>query len=146
MSYLSVQFYVDNRIRALLGFENLSFNKQNSCESSSIVNILSINSILVHCSLLEMSYFNEDQKLYSFLTKETPGYKKVKNPLLPPANDHKNINIRRYDITVILHLKRILNKYKYLILYVRKMGAIQWKENYINDEIVEEIEELITLR
>ena len=89
-----------------------------------MVIILSVNSILVHCSLIEGSYLNEDRKpiLYSFFPNVTPGFKIVEKPLSPlflPVNVYhidririwltdqngKNINIRREDITIRLHLK-----------------------------------------
>ena len=121
---LAIDFSVDKSIGSLLGFGNALFTEQGSHESSNIVNILSINSILVHCSLIEGSYLNEDRKpiLYSFFPNVPPGYKIVEKPLSPlflPVNVYhidririwltdqngKSINIRREEITIRLHLK-----------------------------------------
>ena len=88
---LTVDFSADKSIGTLLGFGSTIFNKQGSYESSNMVNILSVNSILVHCSLIEGSYLNKDRKpiLYSFFPNVPPGYEIVEkslSPLFLPVN------------------------------------------------------------
>ena len=121
---LTVEFSVDKSTESLLCFGNALFTEQGSHESSNIVNILSVNSILVHRSLIEGSYLNEDRKpfLYSFFLNVPPRYKIVDKPLSPwflPVNVYhidkiriwltdqngKNIYIKRKEITVRLHLR-----------------------------------------
>ena len=73
-----VDFNVDDNLCKCLGF-----NKAGRHESENLVNILSINSILVHCDIIEASRLNEIESpvIYSFFPGVTPGDKVVSTPL-----------------------------------------------------------------
>ena len=53
-----VDFDIDNSLRTVLGFEAKKYNQVGSYESENIVNILNVNSILVHCDIIEGSRVN----------------------------------------------------------------------------------------
>ena len=62
VSNIIIDFSVDKSIELLLGFGNASFTDQGFHESSNVVYILFVNSMLLHCMLTEGSYLNEDWK------------------------------------------------------------------------------------
>ena len=120
-----VDFTVDNSIGSTLGF--------NSCILSSgynisprVVNILTVNSILVNCDIISGSYLNGHifPTIYSFFPNVNPGYKIVERPIniqyLPiTSNDifsirlwltdqnGKKIDLRGETLTVRLELKHL---------------------------------------
>ena len=53
-----VDFDIDNSLRTVLGFEAKKYTKVGTYESENIVNILNVNSILVHCDIIEGSRVN----------------------------------------------------------------------------------------
>ena len=76
-----VDFRVRNSIASVLGFRNQVY-KEDLHESESVVNILSINSIIVNSDVIGGSYVNvKTQKtIYTFFPNVSPGYKIVENP------------------------------------------------------------------
>ena len=76
-----VDFRQDKSINSLLGFQSklytLGFN-----ESENMVNILTINSILVNIDIILGSYVNGSTQLtiYSFFPDVSPGYKIIEYP------------------------------------------------------------------
>lgn len=121
---VKIDFSENNSIGPLLGFGRNTLEGESEFESLNIVNILSINSLQVNCSVIEGSYLNEDKKpiIYSFFPNVPPGYKIVENPQSPiflPVNIHhidkiriwitdqngRKINIRGEAITIRLHLR-----------------------------------------
>ena len=76
-----VDFRRYNSINSLLGFDSklytLGFN-----ESENMVNILTINSILVNIDIILGSYVNGSTQptIYSFFPNVSPGYKIIENP------------------------------------------------------------------
>ena len=81
---ISNDFIVDlsvrrNSIASVLGFRNQVY-KEGLHESESVVNILSINSILVNVDIIGGSYVNgkTQNTIYSFFPNVSPGYKLLK--------------------------------------------------------------------
>ena len=50
-----VDFGIDHSLRTVLGFEAKKYSNIGSYESENIVNILNVNSILIHCDIIERS-------------------------------------------------------------------------------------------
>jgi len=76
-----VDFRVRNSIASVLGFRNQVY-KEDLHESESVVNILSINSIIVNSDVIGGSYVNvkTQNTIYTFFPNVSPGYKIVENP------------------------------------------------------------------
>lgn len=121
---LKIYFNKPNSLHTLLGFEDGVLEGAGEHESTNIVNIMSVNAILVHCSVINGSYLNGDLHniLYTFFPNVPPGYKIVENPSQPiyltvdqPSlyniriwltDQNRNIlNTRGEEITVRLHLR-----------------------------------------
>lgn len=117
-------FNRDNSLNEMLGFSKTVIRGIGEHESTNIVNILSVNSILVHCSIVEGSYLNNSQRpvLYSFFPNVPPGYKIVEKPhaplylpvTLPAVNtiriwltdqDDNVLNLRGEEVTIRIHLR-----------------------------------------
>ena len=97
---IKVHFDHTSSLREILGFDSVIVQGLGDHEGSSIVNILKVNSILVHCDRIEGSYLNKTQApvIYSFFPNVSPGYKIVENPshpiYLPVSHNHiENIRI-----------------------------------------------------
>ena len=118
-----VSFKGDRSLRQLLGFNYKSY-KEGVYESENIVNILSINSILVNIDIITGSFINGVSKpvIYSFFPNVSPGFKIVEIPYnlvyLPIATEtidhitttitdqnHKPLNLRGETITIRFHLR-----------------------------------------
>ena len=112
-------------ISRLLGFNNdiytLSFQ-----ESENVVNIISINSLLVNIDILSGSYVNSSSQntIYSFFPNVSPGYKIVESPInlvyLPITldtihslevsitdQDGKQLNLRGETLTMRFHIRKV---------------------------------------
>ena len=97
-------------IKNVLGFKKEIYNS-GIIESENIVNILSVNSILIHTNITQGSFVNgsKDSVIYSFFPKESPGRKineKVINPIYLPLST--NI-IRDFYIKVTDQNNKILD-------------------------------------
>jgi len=126
---ISNDFIVDLRVRksiaSVLGFRNQVY-KEGLHESESVVNILSINSILVNADIIGGSYVNgkTQNTIYSFFPNVSPGYKIVENQrnlvYLPVILDKiskmetvvtdqngKQLNLRGENLTIRYHLREI---------------------------------------
>ena len=120
-----VDFRVRNSISSVLGFQNQVY-KEGIHESQNVVNILSINSILVNVDVIGGSYVNgrTQNTIYSFFPKVSPGYKIVENlrnlVYLPVILDKINkmetvvtdqngnqLNLRGENLTIRYHLREI---------------------------------------
>ena len=77
-----VDFNVENTLASVLGFE-LKIYTRGRYESEKLVNILSVNSILVHCDVIGASRVNgiEAPVIYNFFPDVSPGEKIVSQPL-----------------------------------------------------------------
>ena len=77
-----VNFDVDNSIYNVLGFEKKTYKGGKRYQSENKVNILSVNSILVHCDVIKPSRVNGILKpiIYNFFPNVSPGEKIVIQP------------------------------------------------------------------
>ena len=75
-----VNFKSGNSLRKLLGFNSITYSA--SQESERVVDILSVNSILVNLDIISGSYVNGIARptIYSFFPNVSPGHKIVENP------------------------------------------------------------------
>ena len=128
LSY-KVDFGVANSIGSLLGFDKIVVGHGYN-ESSSIVNIMQINSILVNIDIIMGSYVNglQSPTLYSFYPNVSPGYKIVERPnpslLYYPISRHdisrmrvwltdqngKLIDLRGETLTIRIHVREIKSR------------------------------------
>ena len=71
-----------NSLAKVFGFTGAKYTK-GFHESENVVNILSINSILVNIDIISGSYVNGTTKntIYSFFPKASPGYKIIQSPV-----------------------------------------------------------------
>ena len=76
-----VDFGKDNSINNLLGFHSNLYTSEFH-ESENMVNIQTINSILVNIDIISGSYVNGSTQptIYSFFPDVSPGYKIIENP------------------------------------------------------------------
>ena len=76
-----VDFRRYNSINSILGFHNKLYTSGFS-ESENIVNIITINSILVNIDIISGRYVNGSTQptIYSFFPDASPGYKIIENP------------------------------------------------------------------
>ena len=122
--HYKVDFGVENSIGSILGFKKtvIGFGYN---ESSSIVNIMPVNSILVNIDIIMGSYVNGFQSptLYCFHPNVSPGYKIVERPnptlIYYPLSRHdisrmrvwltdqngELIDFRNETITIRIHLR-----------------------------------------
>jgi hypothetical protein len=104
---ISPRFMVDfrhpNSLRSLLIFDNTVYHTGYN-ESENIVNILTVNSILVEVDIINGSYVNGKLSpiIYSFFPNVSPGYKIIENPVnlvFSPLNTHSidKVTVRLTD-------------------------------------------------
>ena len=76
-----IDFRRYNSINSLLGFDSKLYTSGFN-ESESMINILTINNILVNIDIISGSYVNGSTQptIYSFLPDVSPGYKIIENP------------------------------------------------------------------
>ena len=118
-----VDFNHQNSLAKVLGFTGGKYT-EGFHESENVVNILSINSILVNIDIISGSYVNGTTKntIYSFFPKVSPGYKIIENPrnlvYLPitldtidrltvsitDQDDHL-LNLRNEKLTIRFHIR-----------------------------------------
>jgi len=120
-----VDFRARNSISSVLGFQNQVY-EEGIHELQDVVNILSINSILVNVDVIGGSYVNGRMQntIYSFFPNVSPGYKIVENPrnlvYLPVILDKinkmetvvtdqngKQLNLRGENLRIRYHLREI---------------------------------------
>ena len=118
-----VDFDHQNSIAKVLGFTGAKYT-EGFHESENVVNILSINSILVNIDIISGSYVNGTTKntIYSFFLKVSPGYKIIETPVnlvyLPITLDIINrlgvsiteqddhlLNLRNEKLTIRFHIR-----------------------------------------
>ena len=78
-----VDFNIPNSLGNLLGFDKVIIDKAYN-ESTNPINIINVNSVLVHCDLVQSSYFNgkPSNTIYSFPINISPGFRMVSEPLV----------------------------------------------------------------
>ena len=118
-----VDFNQQNALSKDLGFIGTKYT-EGFHESENVVNILTINSILVNIDMISGSYVNGATKntIYSFFTKVSPGYKIIESPvnlvylpLILDTIDNLNVsvtdqddhllNLRNEKLTIRFHIR-----------------------------------------
>ena len=76
-----VSFDVPNSLASVLGFK-LSIYDVGRNTGENLVNIMSLNSILVHCNIIHSSYMHGTQApvAYNFFPNDVPGQKILETP------------------------------------------------------------------
>ena len=120
-----VDFRRYNSINSLLGFDSKLYTSGFN-ESENMVNILTINSILVNIDIISGSYVNGSTQptIYSFFPDVSPGYKIIENPhnllYLPITSETihsitiwltdqngNELNLRGENLSMRFHLREI---------------------------------------
>ena len=118
-----VDFNVNNSLRSVLGF-NAKRYKSGRHESENLVNIMNVNSILVHSNVVGASRVNgiEAPIIYTFFPNVAPGEKIVSTPLhliyLPlmlntishmtcwvTDQNGRDLDLRGEELTITFHIK-----------------------------------------
>ena len=119
----SVDFNQRNSLAKVLGFTRVKY-EEGFHESENVVNILTINSILVNIDMISGSYVNGATKntIYSFFPKVSPGYRIIESPvnlvylpLILDTIDNLNVsitdqddhllNLRNEKLTIRFHIR-----------------------------------------
>ena len=119
-----VNFNINNSLRTVLGF-NPKIYKRGRYESESLVNILSVNSILLHCDVIGASRVNGLMApvIYNFFPDVSPGEKIVSQPrhlIYMPLTmniisrmtcwvtdqDGKELDLRGEELTLTFHVQK----------------------------------------
>ena len=118
-----VDFNHQNSLAKVLGFTGNKYT-EGFHESENVVNIVSINSILVNIDIISGCYVNGTTKntIYSFFPKVSPGYKIIETPVnlvylpitldiidslevsITDQNDHL-LNLRNEELTIRFHVR-----------------------------------------
>ena len=120
---VKVSFDVPNSLASVLGF-NKSIYGVGRHASEQLVNIMSVNSILVHCNIIHSSYMRgvQDPVVYNFFPNAAPGQKTLEAPsnliYLPVTvdaistlsvwltdPDGKLLDLRGEELTIRFHLR-----------------------------------------
>ena len=104
-----VDFNHQNSLAKVLGFTSAKYT-EGFHESENVVNVLSINSILVNIDIIAGSYVNGTTKntIYFFFPKVSPGYKIIELPInlvflpITDQDDHL-LNLRNEKLTIFSH-------------------------------------------
>ena len=77
-----VSFYVPNSLASVLGFKQNIVYGVGRHVSENLVNIMSVNAILVHCNITHSSYMRGTQApvAYNFFPNAAPGQKILEAP------------------------------------------------------------------
>ena len=107
-----VDFNIENSLCNVLGFSKRIYKVLHKSEN--LVNILSVNSILVHCDVIETSRLNEVEApvIYNFFPDVAPGDKIVVNPL--------HLIYIPLTLNIISHMTCRIKKVKSWICVVKK--------------------------
>ena len=119
-----IDFTVNNSLRSVLGFNAQKLKGPGRYESENVVNIMKVNSIMVHCDIIGASRLNGQERpiIYSFFPNVGPGEKIITRPknliYLPITldvishmtcwltdQDDNLLNFRGEKITITFHIK-----------------------------------------
>ena len=119
-----VNFDIDNSLRSVLGFDAKTYHR-GRFESEELVNILSVNSILVHSDVIGASRVNgvDAPVIYNFFPDVPPGEKIVSQPLhliyIPLTmsrisrmtcwvtdQDGNELDLRGEELTLTFHVRK----------------------------------------
>ena len=107
---LKVSFDVPNSLASVLGFNRSTYGVGRHA-SEQLVNIRSVNSILVHCNIIHSSYMRGVQApvVYNFFPNAVPGQKILEAPsnliYLPVTVDGKSLDLCGEELTIRYHLR-----------------------------------------
>ena len=120
-----VDFSAENSIRSLLGFKEKKYKGGETYESEKIVNILRVNSILVHCDVINPTRVNGifAPVIYNFFPNVSPGEKIVSQPkhliyvpltmsVIPSMTawvtdqNHNLLDLRGQQLTLTFHIRK----------------------------------------
>jgi len=140
-----VDFRVANSIGSLLGFDEKVIGHGYN-ESTNIVNIMQINSILVNIDIIMGSHVNGSRSptLYSFYPNVSPGYKIVERPnpslIYYPLSRHDISRIRVWLTDQNGNLIDLRGETLTIRIHVREM-----KSRSITNDILKEVQNLSKL-
>ena len=119
----TVDFTIKDSLRELLGFDARIYKKGRHV-SEHVVNIMSVNSILLHCDIIAGSYVNGAERpvIFSFFPAVSPGQKIVLTPksliYLPLTvqrvsritswltdQNSRKLDLRGEELTIKYHIK-----------------------------------------
>ena len=119
-----VNFDVEDSICTVLGFDKKEYGPGQRHEGEHIVNIMNVNSILVHCDIIESSRLNgvEAPIIYTFFPNASPGDKIVSVPrhlIYVPITlnviscmtcwvtdqNGRDLNLQGEELTLTFHIK-----------------------------------------
>ena len=123
-----VDFRIENSLSEVLGFEKRFLNTNGEFDSENPVNITNINSLQIHCSLVEGSYINGSTSdlLYTVSPNVPPGYliqvEPKQNVYVPikklsqidsirfSIKDQENnfVNMNNERVTYFVHIREII--------------------------------------
>ncbi len=120
-----VDFEIDNSIRSVLGFEAKKYKGGQRYESENKVNILSVNSILVHCDVINPSCVNGmlAPVIYNFSPNVSPAERIISQPqhiiyvpltmsVIPSMTvwitdqNGKILDLRGEELTITFHIRK----------------------------------------
>ena len=120
-----VDFNIDNSVRTVLGFDAKKYSNVGFYESENIVNILSVNTILVHCDIIEGCRINGivAPVIFTFFPDVSPGEKIIAEPqhliyipltmdIIPSMSSWMtdqtgaNIDLRGEELTLTFHVHK----------------------------------------
>ena len=120
-----VDFNIDNSLRSVLGFKAKKYQGAKRHQSESIVNILSVNTILVHTDIIGSSRINGvgAPVIYNFFPNVSPGEKIVSQPrhliympltmsIIPSMScwltdqNLREIDLRGEELTLTFHVRK----------------------------------------
>ena len=123
-----VDFRIANSINEVLGFDSVYLSGNRVHESQNVVNITNINSLQIHCSLIDGSYINgvSSDLLYTVSPNVPPGYliqvEPKQNVYVPIKaisqidsirfsirdQDNNYVNMNNERVTYFIHLREIM--------------------------------------
>ena len=123
-----IDFRIPNSISDLLGFNSRFLGRNGIHDSQNIVNITNINSLQIHCSLIDGSYINgvSTDLLYTISPNVPPGYliqvEPKQNVYVPIKNisqidsirfsikdqDNNFVDMNNERVTYFVHLREII--------------------------------------
>ena len=136
-----VDFDHKNSLSKVLGFTGAKYT-EGFHESENVVNILSINSILINIDIISGSYVSGTMKnpIYSFFPKVSPGYKIIETPVnlvylpitfdiidrlgvsITDQDDHLP-NLRNEKLTIRFHIREARKKENHVYKMTRYVNV-----------------------
>ena len=123
-----IDFRIPNSVNTVLGFDAIYLSGNRIHDSQNVVNITNINSVQIHCSLIDGSYINgtSSDLLFTVSPNVPPGYliqvEPKQNVYVPIKNlsqidsirffikdqDNNFVNMNNERVTYFVHLREIV--------------------------------------